>query len=159
MSNTNFAGVVAFDSEGGIGNNNKLPWHIPADLKFFKNLTMGHTIVMGRKTFESIGKPLPNRHTIVLTSDKSYKIKDKNVSVLYSVKDVLNLDFKGTVFICGGASVYKAFLPYMNELYVTHVKGTYETDKTFPFKVEDYFRVVAVIIDTENIKISKYFKK
>jgi len=114
-----------------IGIKNKLPWNLPADFKRFKQLTFGKPIIMGQKTFESIGKPLADRINVVLTLDKNYQAP--GCIVVYSIKEALEKtrDFK-EVMICGGASVYKQFLPLADKIYLTLIKGDFEGDAFFP---------------------------
>ncbi len=124
--------IVAMDKNGVIGKDNKLPWHLPADLKFFKNTTMGHGIVMGRKTYESIGKPLPGRENIILTRDYSYKAD--GCIVFHSVEDILHYaeDKNVETFITGGEEVFKLFIPSVDKLYVTKIDHEFEGDTFFP---------------------------
>jgi dihydrofolate reductase len=117
-----------------IGNENKLPWNIPEDLKRFKELTSNNWIVMGRKTFDSIGRPLPNRKNIVLSKNKNLKID--SVEVFNSPKEVIesyknNSDQKD-LFIIGGTYVYELFLEYSEYLFITHVDKEYSGDAFFP---------------------------
>ena len=116
-----------------IGNKNKLPWHMPADFKYFKETTLGKTIVMGLNTFNSIGgKPLPNRKHIILNNDLNY-IPPQDCQVAHSIDEVIEMT-KGLpeLFICGGASVYKQFLPLAQKLYITEVHAKPEGDTYFP---------------------------
>lgn len=125
--------IVAMSENRVIGVNNQLPWHLPADLKHFKTLTTGHPIVMGRKTFESIGKPLPNRTNIILTRDPTYLAT--GCLVVTSIAEALNLSaVKQTneIFIIGGATIYKQLLPQINKLYLTLVHTTIVGDTYFP---------------------------
>lgn len=118
--------VVAIGHNNELGVDNKLLWNIPNDLKHFKKLTTGNTVVMGRKTYESIGKPLPNRKNIVLTRN------NKGIAGCYvvnSVNDVLNL--KEDVFVIGGQQIYELFLPYADTLVITHVDNEYPNADTF----------------------------
>lgn len=104
-----------------LGKNNGLIWHLPNDLKFFKQTTLNKTVIMGRRTFESLPKKLPNRRNIVLMLPNEEIIP--NVDIFYSIDDVLKEieNIKEEVFIIGGASIYKQFLPYANKLYLTEV--------------------------------------
>lgn len=125
--------IWAQDEQGIIGQENQLPWHLPNDLKFFKQMTENNTIVMGRKTFEGMGsRPLPNRKTIVLTTNKDYKIQ--GVEVLHSIEEVLNYSdaFEGITFIAGGSAIYREFLPYCDVLYRTVIHHTFAGDTFFP---------------------------
>ncbi len=122
-----------------IGNKNALPWHLPADFKYFKEATLGKTIVMGLNTFNSIGaKPLPERKNVVLNNDPNYAAPN-GCFVARSIEEVLEMANPSTssglepeVMICGGASVYKQFLPYAKKLYITEVHATPEGDTFFP---------------------------
>lgn len=124
--------IVALSQNNQIGINNKMPWHIPEDLEYFKRITMGHTIIMGRKTYESIGRALPNRKNIILTHNHSLVFP--GISTLHSVEDVLNLatQEQDEIFIIGGGEIYNLFLPYADRLYITQINAFIEGDTTFP---------------------------
>ncbi|ALS00637.1 dihydrofolate reductase [Enterococcus silesiacus] len=127
------AAIWAQDEQGTIGKENRLPWHLPNDLKFFKQMTEDNTIVMGRKTFEGMGsRPLPNRQTIVMTKDKGYQAEGVNVA--HTVAEVLDYakTFSGITFIAGGSAIYKDFLPYCDVLYRTVLHHTFDGDTKFP---------------------------
>jgi len=126
--------ICAISKNDVIGNENKLPWNIPEDLKRFKELTSNNWIVMGRKTFDSIGRPLPNRKNIVLSKNKNLRID--SVEVFNSPKEVIesyknNSDQKD-LFIIGGTYVYELFLEYSEYLFITHVDKEYSGDAFFP---------------------------
>lgn len=123
--------IVAKSSNNVIGKNNELIWDIPEDRTHFKNVTMGKTIVMGRNTYESIGRPLPGRKNVIITSDPS-KINDERLSFVSSVEEVLELAKVEEVVIIGGDSVYKQFLPYCDILHVTEIDKDFEGDTFFP---------------------------
>ena len=116
-----------------IGNKNSIPWHLPADFKYFKDTTLGKTIVMGLNTFNSIGgKPLPGRKHIILNRDLDY-VPPENCQVAHSIDEVLEMiKEESEAFICGGASVYKQFLPLSQKLYITEVHANPEGDTFFP---------------------------
>jgi Dihydrofolate reductase len=120
--------IVAMDKNDLIGNDNELPWYLPADLKYFKEITMGKTVVMGRKTFESIGKPLPNRENIVLTRDKNLKIDGCIVINSKEELEKLNKD----IFIIGGSEIFKIFLDDIDEIYVTKIEHEFFGNVYFP---------------------------
>ncbi|MGE5224753.1 MAG: dihydrofolate reductase [Omnitrophica WOR_2 bacterium] len=125
--------LVAMDQARGIGINNRLPWHLSADLKRFKRLTMGHHMVMGRKTYESIGRPLPGRITIILTHDQNYQADGCLVS--NSLEDALALaKARGEqeVFIIGGGEIFSQVLDRADRLYLTYVHARVEADVFFP---------------------------
>lgn len=121
--------ITGVDKNWLIGNGGKLPWNIPEDLAYFKKITNGHSIVMGRKTFESIGRPLPNRTNIILTKDENYKAEG---CVIINSKESLEIKNDEEVFVIGGANVYKQFLPLADKLYITKIDGEYYGDVYFP---------------------------
>src|SRR5438874_6126125 len=135
-----------------IGANGKIPWHLPEDFKWFKNMTIGQVIVMGRKTFESIGKPLPNRTTIVLSRSQFSHPGVQTVSELSRI-DLANET--RDVFICGGAQVYAQALPLCSDLYLTLVKRVLKGDAFFP-SFEDRFEAVEEICDRPEFRIVHY---
>ncbi|MGL9728046.1 dihydrofolate reductase [Enterococcus sp. DIV0756] len=125
--------IWAQDENDLIGKENRLPWHLPNDLRFFKETTINHTLVMGRKTFEGMGgRPLPNRQTIVLTRDKNYQAD--NVVVMHSMEEVLAFarTNDGGTFIAGGSAIYAEFLPYCEKIYRTFIEESFEGDAYFP---------------------------
>jgi dihydrofolate reductase len=126
--------LVAARSENNvIGNGGEIPWHLPGDLEFFKELTTGHTIIMGRKTFETLPRPLPNRRTIVLTRDRTYR--PAGVEVTHSLETALDLadpEEREEVFVVGGEEVYRIALPYARRMYLTRVHTIAPGDVFFP---------------------------
>jgi len=123
--------IVAMTPERVIGRAGTLPWHLPDDLAFFKRTTSGHPIVMGRKTYESIGRPLPKRRNIVLTRDQSWSAP--GVEVIHHPDELATLpDLDGRVFIIGGSEIYAAFLPSLDDLLVSHVHESHPGDTWFP---------------------------
>ncbi len=123
--------IVAISENNAIGKNNQLLWHLPADLKHFKNITTGNTIIMGRKTFDSIGKPLPNRRSIVVTRNAGLVIP--GVEVVASLEDAIELcKHDKEAFIIGGAEIYQQALPFATHIYLTRVHQKYEADTFFP---------------------------
>ena len=125
--------IVAIGKNNEIGKGNALLWHMPADMKYFRETTRGHTVVMGRKTFESMDRPLPNRKNIVITRDKEYK--REGIEVVHSLEEALAL-LKGSkeeIFIIGGAEIYKQAINLADKLYITHIDGEdKEADTFFP---------------------------
>ncbi len=123
--------IAAVSKNGVIGENNSLIWKIPEDLKRFRQLTTGKPIIMGRKTFESIGKPLPNRTNIILTRDKNYKAE--GCFVVHSVDDALEAgNGAEEIMIIGGAQIYAQFLPVADKMYLTFIDKDFEGDAFFP---------------------------
>jgi len=122
--------IVAVDQQGTIGYNNQLPWHLPADLKRFRTVTMGKVVVMGRKTSESIGKPLSGRVNVVLS--RANKVM-AGCQLVHSIDEILTLRqrYLESVVI-GGASVYQQLLPYIQRMYMTHIQAIFVGDTLFP---------------------------
>ena len=133
--------VAAIASNNVIGQKNSLPWDIPEDLKRFKQLTSGHTILMGRKTFDSIGRPLPNRTNIVMTRDTNYQ--KKGIEIVFDEREALNLikDLNQEVFIIGGSKIYELFEPWATSLMITRVLKDFEGDAFFPDINWNYWQV------------------
>ena len=125
--------VSAMSKDKVIGRDNTLPWHLPQDLKRFKSLTLNQVVVMGRKTYESLGKSLPNRLNIILTKDTKWKdIKGDNTYVYYSVEEVLERFKTRDLFIIGGSEIYKAFMDYADKMEITLIEKDIEGDTFFP---------------------------
>ena len=123
--------IVAKSSNNVIGNEGNLPWHIPKDLKNFKSLTMGKPMIMGRSTFESIGKALPGRKNIVMTRDKKYQAND--ISVAHTLEEALIMcDEAREIMIIGGGEIYKLFFGMVNRIYLTNVEKHIDGDVFFP---------------------------
>ena len=128
--------VVAMDDNRLIGSKNQLPWHLPADLAYFKKLTTGKSILMGRKTYDSIGRPLPNRRNIVITRNANISIP--GCEVVSSIDHALELTKEDSeVMVIGGASLCEQLLPKVNRLYITKIDGEFEGDVFFP-KYDDF---------------------
>ncbi len=122
--------IVAIAANGTIGSNNSLLWHITEDLRYFRQTTSGHAVVMGRKTYDSIGRPLPNRHNVVITRQD---IEIEGCSVVHSLEQALELlAAEEEIFIIGGGEIYSAALPLADKLYLTRVQWPYEGDTKFP---------------------------
>jgi len=121
--------IVAISKNRVIGDSNKLIWHLPADLKRFKEVTGGHPIVMGRKTYESIGRPLPNRRNIIITRDENYEVD--GCEVVNSIEEALLLT-NSDCFIIGGGEIYKQTLHIATQIYLTQVDEDFDGDTTFP---------------------------
>lgn len=122
--------VVATDTNNGIGINNTLPWHLPEDLAHFKRTTSGHTIIMGRKTFDSIGRPLPNRRNIVITRNSEWQ--HDGVEAVTSLDAAKALVGDNAAFIIGGAQIYQDTLNYTDRLIVTKIEQAFDCDAFFP---------------------------
>ncbi len=125
--------IVAKAKNNIIGKENKLLWHLPDDLKRFKNLTTGHTIIMGRKTFESLGKVLPNRKHVIFSQNPDFKIQDENVEIVHSMFQIQEyIESKEECFVIGGAMIYNLLMPYVTKMYVTEIHKDFEGDTFFP---------------------------
>ncbi len=150
-----FKAIAAMSLNRAIGIENRIPWHLPEDFKWFKQMTTGQVIVMGRKTYESIGKPLPNRTTIVLSRSGA------PIPGVQVVADLTRIDpadpaLAGRqIFICGGAQIYAQALPLCSDLYLTLVNRTVEGDTFFP-PFEDQFQLAAELRSTPEFKILHY---
>ena len=125
--------IVAKAKNNIIGKNNELVWDLPEDLKHFKGLTTGHTIIMGRKTYESLGKPLPNRKHIIFSQNPDFKVHEENVQVVHSLLEIQDLiEGKEEAFVIGGAMIYNFLMPYVKKMYVTEIKQELDGDAFFP---------------------------
>jgi dihydrofolate reductase len=124
------AAVVVTDLNNAIGKDNKLLCHLPADLKFFKQVTLGSPIIMGRKTYESIGRILPGRKNIIITRKSDYRIL--GAEIFHSVESALESCKEDKVFIIGGAEIFKSSLHKLDRIYRTLIKHTFEADTWFP---------------------------
>ncbi len=125
--------IVAKSQNNVIGKGNQIPWYLPADLRYFKKTTLHHHVIMGRKTFESIGRPLPKRTNVVITRDIYFAAS--GCIIAHSVEEALELAKRNSeeeAFIIGGAEIYKLSLPYLDKLYLTEVLAEFEGDKFFP---------------------------
>ncbi len=125
--------IVAKAKNNIIGKNNSLIWHLPEDLKRFKALTTGHTIIMGRRTFESLGRVLPNRHHVILCNDMEMNVDNENVEILKDISELKDyIENNEENFIIGGATIYKLLMPYCNKMYITEIDKEFDGDVSFP---------------------------
>ena len=125
--------IVAVAKNNVIGKDNKLIWHLPEDLKRFKNITTDKKIIMGRKTFESLGRVLPNRKHIILCNDAEMNVDNENVEILDDLKLLDKyIESDEECFVIGGATIYKLLMPFSNKLYITHINQEFEGDVYFP---------------------------
>lgn len=132
--------IVAMGENHVIGLQNDMPWHLPHDLQYFKTKTTGHTIVMGRKTFESLGRILPNRkHIVLTTSERTFPEEVEVVSTIQEILRYKESNPKERLFIIGGGQLYKQMLPYVDRMYITKIKQSFEGDVYFPkFNEKDW---------------------
>lgn len=142
MERTFVSAIVAAAENNAIGKDNQLLWHLPNDLRFFKRTTTGHTIIMGRKTYESVGKPLPNRRNIIVTRQTEYAAE--GAEVVHSLMAALErCAGEEEVFVVGGAEIYQQALPILNRIYLTRVHVALPGDSFFPELDEQAWRLMA----------------
>lgn len=152
--------VVAMASNRVIGREGKLPWHLPEDLKFFKRTTLGHPVLMGRRTFESIlatlGKPLPGRLNLVVSHTMEPR---EDVTVIRAVEEIATApEVKSPVYLIGGAQLYGSLLPQCSELILTYIEHPYEGDALFP-EFEHLFELKEVLGRGEGFEFRRYVRK
>ena len=137
-----------------IGNNQQLPWHIPEELKHFRETTLNQTLLMGRKTFESMGaRPLPHRKTYILTTNNT---RFEGVHTIHSINELDTLN--ETIWLCGGAKIYEQFLPQCSELILTVILQTFDGDAFFP-PFEHLFEKKEIIKQTDRFEIQRWIRK
>ncbi len=125
--------IAAIGESNSLGKDNELLWHLPDDFRRFKRLTSGHTIIMGRKTFESFQQPLPNRKHIVITRDNNYRTDFKGIYIVHSLEDALTLVADEELsYVIGGGEIYSLAMAHADTLEITHVHGTFDGDAYFP---------------------------
>lgn len=138
--------IVAMAHNRVIGLNNQMPWHLPADLAWFKKNTLNKPVIMGRKTFESIGRPLPNRHNIVISRQiEPSDNKISNVNRVKSIDEAISLaqaQQPDEVFIIGGGNIYQQVLPLIDRLYLTHIDAELQGDTYFPDYLPEQWQVI-----------------
>lgn len=143
--------IAAMDRNRLIGNNNQLPWHLPADLAHFKKVTLNKPILMGRKTYESIGRPLPGRENIVLTRTEGLKIE--GVTVVNSLEEVIDgLPESAELMVIGGSAIYEWILPRAQRMYLSYVDGDFEGDAWFPEFDEAQWEIVESVLQEPDEK-------
>lgn len=155
--------IVAAARNGVIGNNNQLPWHLPQDLKYFKSITLGKPVIMGRKTYESIGRPLPGRTNIVVTRNTDWQVD--GVVVVNSLEQALvearralaeNIEVSEAMII-GGAEIYRSALPLVDRVYLTQVDVDAEGDAYFPALSETQWQLVSAVPGDEQALLAHQF--
>ena len=150
----NYRAIAAMAENRVIGNQNTIPWHLPEDFKWFKNTTMGASLLMGRKTFESIGRPLPGRQTIILSRSQFSIPNTVTVQTIDSIEAVATSD---TIWVAGGAEIYQLMLPKCSDLYITRVHQKPDGDTFFP-KFEDSFTLDTVLESNTQFSIERWKK-
>jgi dihydrofolate reductase len=161
---TPWIAIAAMSLNRVIGNHGRIPWHLPEDFRFFKEVTSGHILVMGRRTFQSIGRALPHRHTLVLSREFDHAaavipqqdlFRTGTFEIIHSPEAIPRANDSRRVFICGGAAVYAELLPACEELYLTRVLRRVEGDAFFP-PFEHLFDRVEVVRDTPEFAIERW---
>lgn len=144
--------IAAVGKNLELGKNNNLIWHFKEDMKFFKDTTMGHTVVMGRKTFESLPKALPGRKNIVISSNAEYQAQ--GATVVTSVEEALQIADNEEIFVIGGGKIYAEFLPYADKLYLTEIDAECEdADTYFPqFNKSEYIKEIINYYDIDGVE-------
>lgn len=144
--------IAAVGKNLELGKNNDLIWHFKEDMKFFKDTTMGHTVVMGRKTFESLPKALPGRKNIVISSNAQYQAQ--GATVVSSIEEALQIADNEEVFVIGGGKIYAEFLPYADKLYLTEIYAECEdADTYFPqFNKSEYIKEIINYYDIDGVE-------
>ncbi len=132
--------IAAMDNNNVIGYENDMPWNLPNDLKHFKEVTSHHTVIMGRKTYQSIGRPLPNRKNVILS--RSGFQTDDDVEVISSIEEIQKRAETEEVFVIGGGTIYEQVLPYADRLYITRIDAEFKGDTYFPKFNEDEWEVI-----------------
>ncbi len=134
--------IVAKSKNNVIGKDNSLIWHLPEDLKRFKTLTSGKTIIMGRKTFESLGRVLPNRKHVVITKNVDFEIDNEMVEIVHDIKDLEQyINSNEECFVIGGGVIYNLLMPYTNKIYATVINEEFEGDTYFPIIDEKTWKI------------------
>ncbi|NOX99556.1 MAG: dihydrofolate reductase [Verrucomicrobia bacterium] len=147
--------IAAMASNRVIGKDGKLPWHLPEDFRWFKKLTMGHPIVMGRKTCESIGRPLPGRRNIVLS--RQWEDAPEGFELVNSVRALEDLGLEEEAFLIGGAVLYEKLLPNCEEFYLSFIFEEYQGDAYFP-AFEDQFELKEVLASYSEFELRRYVR-
>ena len=150
----NYRAIAAMAENRVIGNHNTIPWHLPEDFKWFKKTTMGQTLLMGRKTFDSIGRPLPGRQTIILSRNQLSIPNTQTVNTIESIESVATSD---TIWIAGGAEIYQLMLPKCSDLFLTRVHQRPVGDTFFP-EFENHFELATVIESNAEFSIEHWKK-
>ncbi|QTM99600.1 dihydrofolate reductase [Sediminibacillus dalangtanensis] len=143
--------LYAMDRNSVIGYQSDLPWRLPNDLKFFKQMTTGNTIIMGRKTFASMNGPLPNRENVIVTKDKSFQADD--CLILHSVEEIVKWSEKDPeteLFVIGGEEIFRQVLPYADRMYMTFIDETFPGDTFFPAYNEKDWKLTKKVLGEKN---------
>ena len=157
--------IAAVAANGVIGSGGKIPWHIPQDMNYFRRITSGHIIIMGRRSFEEIGRPLPDRLNIVVSRSKSFRssglitAKSLSQAVELAEKEIKNGKLRREIFLCGGAGIYREGLGIADRLYLTELDREYEGDVYFPhFSGKDFRLVSSERYDEAELSFNVYLR-
>ena len=143
--------IVAKTKNNIIGKDNNLIWHIPEDMEKFRSLTLDHTIIMGRKTFESIGRVLENRKQVIFTNNPDFNPEMENSEIVHSVEDIKKyIDSDEECFVIGGSMIYHLLMPYVTKMYITEIDKDFEGDAFFPKMNAEDWEVVRITPGREN---------
>jgi dihydrofolate reductase len=145
--------IAAVDENGTMGNGGSLPWRIPEEMEFFRRTTLDATVLMGRRTFESIGRPLPRRMNIVLTRNPSWS--HAGVIAISDPERLLSMELDGPLWVCGGAMVYEMLLPVCRELYLSRIFGQFVGDIKFP-PTGEFFVKTGTILTCNAFEVDHY---
>ena len=153
--------IVAMNTQGGIGLDGGLPWHLSSDLKRFKKITMGHHLVMGRKTYESIGRPLPGREMIILTRQENFQIEGcQTTQTMAAALDIARNNGDNEVFIIGGGEVFRQALPVADRIYLTEVQAKTKADTYFPpLNYDEWNQIESTLVTGESREDFDYIFK
>lgn len=158
MKNLELIGIVAISDNNVIGNGNFLPWYIPEDLKQFKERTKSHVVLMGRKTYESIGKLLPNRQNVIITRQEDFNID--NAIVIHNPDEIYNLDLiSDKVFIIGGKEVFDLYFQKIKTWYISHIKKNVDGDVYFKVNWDLISEKQELLYSDDDFEIIKYIIK
>lgn len=152
----NWIGIAAMAENRVIGSHGRIPWHLPGDFAWFKKVTLGSILLMGRKTFESIGRPLPGRRTIVVSRAGFEAPGVRVVAGLDELVRLLEAE-TGRIFLCGGGELYRQWLPLCSDLFITHVKAVHPGDAVFP-EFESQFAVLSDVFETDQFRVTHYLR-
>jgi dihydrofolate reductase len=155
MPRNTFKAIAAMTENRVIGNKGQIPWHLPEDFKWFKRTTMGHILVMGRKTYESIGRTLPGRKTFVLSRTQR---KIEGVRTIIDLSELKSLATDKTIWIAGGSEIYRQMLPLCSELFLTRVHRNVEGDTFFP-EFKNSFYLADTVLKQPDFTIEHWLKK
>lgn len=153
----NWIGIVAMAENRVIGTQGRIPWRLPADFAWFKKVTLGSILLMGRKTYESIGRPLPGRRTIVVSRSGFNAPGVDVVDGLVGLSRLLATD-SCRVFLCGGGDLYRQWLPFCSDLLVTHVKSVHQGDAVFP-EFESEYSTLSDVFETNEFRVTHYLRR